>query len=87
MRRHRFEDVGGANVDHDVIAHNRQVQSERTRRGAAVGTETVFLDQFVDRQPPFVLGLGIDRGDRVGIERDRRDAVPVPEGGTGRFSG
>jgi len=53
----------------------------------SVGAEAVFLDQFVDGQPPFVLGLGIDRGDRVRIKRNRRNAVLVPEFGPGPVSG
>src|ERR1700712_3349248 len=73
MRHHRRA-VLAADVEHQPVAGDRDVQRERPLL-RAIGREQVFLDQVVDRDRPLMLDVGSGTPDRFLVERHRDDAA------------
>ena len=72
--RHHGRAVLAADVEHQPVAGDGEVQRERPLR-VAFRREQVLLDQIVDRDRALMLDIGTGTPDRFLIERHRDDAV------------
>src|SRR5262245_21704723 len=61
--------VGGAHLEHEAVAHHREMQPVRPAL-VADRRERVLLEQVVDRDRALVLDVGARAPDRVLVERD-----------------
>src|SRR6185437_11695116 len=67
--------VLAADVEHQPVAGDADVQRERAAALVAVRRKQVLLDQVVDRNRALMLDVGSRAPDRLFVERHRDDAI------------